>query len=1103
MLECCADDRTFRVAQGSLAEIQRWSVFIPLLVAAAASSAFGAGDLSGHSSPPPNLRSSLCVTNAAQFRTLSGEDYVAGCNFQLGGVITLVDTNRDLIVLQDASGAVAVHFRFEKLDLQVGQLASLDGTDCCPYFVSFPDYPYRPSGRDVPTSFEAPSNWGQYYLTRMRGWLHPPVTGQYSFWIASDNSSELWMSPNADPSKARKIAFLLRFEWVNQREWSRFPSQHSDTMLLKAGEAYYIEALQEQKNLADHLSVAWQGPGLERSVINGRYLTPWNDGRVAAGTTNGILREFWTNYSAGDLTGLGGARPFLSAITVKKVRASMHGPSPFPKPARFPLDRPLRREDNYRWVEAEGMVEFSARAEGDTAFLDLSDGQSLIQVRVPHCSPEISKHIRNLRIRVQGVCEGVYDAKGTFVPGIIWSPNEDCLTVVESATNTATSIAAPSVTSTATTNRSWQGFYGTRCVVTFNDQVLGNDFIFVQEDSVTMMVNLDQPGFKDHFKVGHWVEIAGDLQPGKYLPVIRPLVVTELGSHSLPLPSAHPLNLPVAESEEGRWSELEGVVHTANTNGTLSVVGKDWHAYFWIGQVSSNRLSRYVDATLRARGTLLLSMLDAPVLLIPSREYLSVEEDAPNDPFGRPRRSIADVLSQAAEIPLPHRVRVAGVVTYRDAQSFIVQDSSGGIRVRPADSPGLDVGNTVEVAAFPTSQGFGRHLVEAITRRTRSSEQVRSTVLDLQQAALSKQNGMLVQVVATVLGESTNAVGQALELQQEKRVFAATLAVGLGNLPQIAPGSRLSVTGILDNETTPASNFGDKPAGPPLLASLNILLRSPHDIAVLSGPPWWTWKRIATLVGTLLTVLMVALLWVHLLRRRLARQKNVQLAFSRKVLERLEEERQRIAANLHDSLGQMLLVINSQAIWASQGAPEEPGWREHLAEIGSATCQAIEEVRRITHGLRPYQLDRLGLTLAIRALVGRASENNPVVFASRVEDIDNLFAKEDEIHVYRIVQEVVSNIIRHSGATEAAVVIKKRPTSISLSIRDNGKGFDAARLFNQPHEVGYGLSGIAERVRILGGTLAIDSRPGEGTNAAVEIPPAVHKNDTGVNSSNR
>lgn len=1102
MLERCADDRTRRVAEGWFAGRQRWSAFILLLVATAASSASGANDLSG-SSLPAIPRSSTCVTNAAQFRTLSGEDYVAGCNFQVKGVITLVDTNRDLVVLQDASGAVAVNFRLENLALQVGRQAILDGTDCCPFFVSFPEYPYRPSGRDVRTSFEAPSNWGQYYLTRMRGWLRPPVTGQYSFWIASDNSSELWMSPDGEPSKARKIASLLRFQWVNEHEWSQFPSQHSDTMLLKAGEAYYIEALQEQKNLADHLSVAWQGPGMERSVIDGRYLTPWNDSRVPAGASHGILREYWTNYSAGDLTGLGGARPFHSAITVKHITVDIRGPSPFPKPDRVSFGQPLPAEDNYRWVEAEGMVEFSARAEGGAAFLDLSDGHSLIQVRVPHCSPEMSKRIRNLRVHVQGVCEGLYDAKGILVPGIIWSPNEDCLSVVESATNTAASIAAPTVESAATTNRSWQGFYGTRCVVTFNDQVLGNDYIFVQEDSVAMLVNLDQPGFKDHLQVGHWVDIAGDLQPGKYLPVIRPLVVTELGSHVMPLPGAHPLNPPVPEDQEGRWSELEGVVHKVNTNGTLSVVGKDWHAYFWIGGFSSNRLSHYVDATLRARGALLLSMLDAPALLIPSPEYLSVEEDAPNDPFGRPRRSVADVLSQAAEIPLPHRVRIAGVVTYRDAQSFFVQDSSGGIRVRASDSPGVEVGNTVEVAAFPTAQDFGRHLREAITRRTRSGEQVRPTVLDLREAALSKQNGTLVQVAATVLAGTTNAAGQILELQQEQRVFAATLAAGLGDLPPVAPGSRLSVTGVLGNETTPTFTFGDKPAAPPLLASLNILLRSPRDIAVLSGPPWWTWKRIATLVGTLLTVLMVALLWVHLLRRRLERQQAVQLAFSRKVLERLEEERHRIAANLHDSLGQMLLVINSQAIWASQGAPEEPGWREHLAEIGSATSQAIEEVRRITHGLRPYQLDRLGLTLAIRALVARASENSPVVFANRVEDIDNLFAKEDEIHVYRIVQEVVSNIIRHSNATEAAVVIKKRPNSISLSIRDNGKGFDAARLSNQPHEAGYGLSGIAERVRILGGTLAIDSRPGEGTNAAVEIPLAVHKNDTGVNSSNR
>jgi signal transduction histidine kinase len=190
------------------------------------------------------------------------------------------------------------------------------------------------------------------------------------------------------------------------------------------------------------------------------------------------------------------------------------------------------------------------------------------------------------------------------------------------------------------------------------------------------------------------------------------------------------------------------------------------------------------------------------------------------------------------------------------------------------------------------------------------------------------------------------------------------------------------------------------------------------------------------------------------------------------------------------------MVIKNHAMLAIQ-SPEESSALEHrLTEISGATSQAIEEVRQITHGLRPYQLDRLGLTQAIRASVTRASEaseNTSILFASRVEDIDGLFDKDSEIHVYRIVQEAVTNVVKHSGATEAAVVIKKRAGVISLSIRDNGRGFDSVKNPTQSNNLGYGLSGIAERARILGATLAIDSKPDNGTTLSVEIPLHVPK----------
>jgi signal transduction histidine kinase len=166
--------------------------------------------------------------------------------------------------------------------------------------------------------------------------------------------------------------------------------------------------------------------------------------------------------------------------------------------------------------------------------------------------------------------------------------------------------------------------------------------------------------------------------------------------------------------------------------------------------------------------------------------------------------------------------------------------------------------------------------------------------------------------------------------------------------------------------------------------------------------------------------------------------------------------------------------------------------RERLDEISGASSQAIEEVRQITHGLRPYQLDRLGLTQAIRASVNRVSANSSILVASRVENIDGMFDKEAEIHIYRIVQEAVTNMVRHSAATEAAVVIKKR-SAVVLSIRDNGRGFDTATPSTQPLDLGYGLVGIADRVRILGGILTIESRPGNGTSVTVEVPLPICK----------
>ena len=134
-------------------------------------------------------------------------------------------------------------------------------------------YPYGPSGSNLLTSFEAPTNWADNYGTRIRGYLHAPITGQYRFWIAGDDNSQLLLSTSANPANALVIASVPG--WSNPREWGKYSQQQSALITLQAGQKYYIEALQKEGAGGDNLAVAWQIPGGAQAVIAGQYLSPW------------------------------------------------------------------------------------------------------------------------------------------------------------------------------------------------------------------------------------------------------------------------------------------------------------------------------------------------------------------------------------------------------------------------------------------------------------------------------------------------------------------------------------------------------------------------------------------------------------------------------------------------------------------------------------------------------------------------------------------------------------------------------------------------------------------------------------------------------------
>jgi len=134
-------------------------------------------------------------------------------------------------------------------------------------------------------AFEAPSNVGDHYLARLRGFLYPPATGEYVFAIASDDDSDLLLSTDANPQNRKLIAYVRG--WTDPRKFDAFPTQKSKPIRLQAGKRYYIEALHKEGEGNDHLAVAWHGPGVD-GVIPGRCLSPYPSGPRGA-----IGREVW------------------------------------------------------------------------------------------------------------------------------------------------------------------------------------------------------------------------------------------------------------------------------------------------------------------------------------------------------------------------------------------------------------------------------------------------------------------------------------------------------------------------------------------------------------------------------------------------------------------------------------------------------------------------------------------------------------------------------------------------------------------------------------------------------------------------------------------
>lgn len=224
----------------------------------------------------------------------------------------------------------------------------------------------------------------------------------------------------------------------------------------------------------------------------------------------------------------------------------------------------------------------------------------------------------------------------------------------------------------------------------------------------------------------------------------------------------------------------------------------------------------------------------------------------------------------------------------------------------------------------------------------------------------------------------------------------------------------------------------------------------------------------------LLMIIVIAVI-VYLWNSRQSSRNAIRLqkVFAQDLINNVEEERMRISSELHDSVGQQLILLKNKAKI------------EGKQVIVDTVAAILEEVRSITRDLHPAILDRLGLKAALGEMIRKLDENTDIFFSTELAEVDHLFSAHDQLNIYRIVQEAFNNVLKHSNTTSAKLSIVHSRNNVIVTIQDNGNGFKPEVEVKRKDSLG--LKTIQERATMLNGKVRITSGD-SGTRIVLEIP---------------
>ena len=636
--------------------------------------------------------------------------------------------------------------------------------------------------------------------------------------------------------------------------------------------------------------------------------------------------------------------------------------------------------------------------------------------------------------------------------------------------------------------------------------------------------------------VGDRIAVEGVTSRGAFAPVVQQGRWTPQGRAPLPIAKPTTAERLLAGVEDGQRVEFSGLVRSVYLVPSrklavdVSVGGQRVHVFPKLPpEVNPETL---VGAKVRVRGTVAASFnatlrqLTSINVYVPTGEDFVVEQPEPHPPLEQPLLPLGEIARYRPDANRGGRIHVRGVVTfYRPGLDLFIQDDTGGLHIETTQALRLTPGDAIEAVGFLNIAGYLPVLEDARCRRlTETPGTLAPVAVAFAQLRDGRHASELVVLRGTLIGRTVRPVRRDFAgfvgvrtictIQNADLTFTAECEHNAENtnLADIALGSVVEATGIASSET------GDDGQ----LKTLTLLQRTPADMRVIVGPSWFTPQRLLVGFGVLLVASLAVVGWSvtvskknamlsFLVGERERAQAELQQAhdqLERRVQERTEQlkvemtarksaevefkatltERTRLARELHDTLEQALTGIALQLDTTAKLLPRTPADAERHLELARGFMRQSQiELRRSIWDLRSRELEQFDVAQALLHTCQQIARGTSLRVEFEREGEARPLPEIVEENLLRIGQEAMTNVVKHSGATLVTLRLGFAENTVTLAVRDNSSGLVPEKLSAQNGEH-FGLLGMAERTKRLGGRFSVVGAPGEGTTISVSLP---------------